>query len=80
MLNLNTKLNWLVVAVLLAVILSSSASWAAAVAEASDSDNGSTAHANKIGIIPEPTTLIILLSGLALFTYRRKYRGKNLSP
>lgn len=80
MLNHTSKLGWLVVAVLLVVILSSSTSWAVAVAEASDSDNDATAHANKIGVIPEPTTLIILLSGLALFTCRRKYRGKNLSP
>ena len=80
MLNHTSKLNWLVVAVLLVVILSSSASWAAAVAEASDSDNGTTAHANKTGIIPEPTTLIVLLSGLVLFTCRRKYKGKNLAP
>ena len=80
MLNLNTKLNWLVVAVLLVVILSRSVSWAAAVTEDSDSDNGTTAQANKISTIPEPTTLIVLLSGLVLFTCRRKYKGKNLAP
>ena len=50
--------------------------FAVAGAEASDSGDSLVVQENKISIIPESTTLIVLLAGLLLFTWKRKYKDK----
>ena len=67
-----SKLNWSVLMVLLLGLLSSLAS-----ATAADTANTVVAAEQKISIIPEPVTLLVLLASLTLFSWRRTRKGRS---
>ena len=73
MFNNAGKLNWLVLAVLLLVLIINNATWAA------DGDSGDNlvVGEEKMSIIPEPATLLVILAGFLLFAWKRKYKDKS---
>ena len=73
MFNRAGKVNWLVLVVFLLGILSSLA-WAAA-----EGSPDSAATEQKISIIPEPVTLLVLLAGLMLFSWKHSRKSRHRS-
>ena len=73
MFNCAGKLNWLVVAVLLLVLIMNSSTWAAD----GDSSDKPVVGEQKMSIIPEPATLVVILAGFLLFAWKRKYKDKS---
>ena len=68
------KWNWLVFVVILLGLLSSLAS-----AAGTDSANAAVATEEKISIVPEPVTLLVLVAGLMLFTWKRTNKSRSHS-
>ena len=77
MVNRVGKWSWLVFVVIFMGLLSSLASAADA-----DLSAASVATEDKISVIPEPVTLLVLLAGLMLFSWKRtpKSRFRSAAP
>ena len=71
MFNRVGKLNWLVLVVLVLSLLSSLASAAGA--------DPAVATEEKISIITEPVTLLVLIAGLMLFGWKRTHKSRSRS-
>ena len=71
MVNRDGKWNWLVFVVILLGLFGSLAS-------AADTDSAAVvATGEKISIIPEPVTLLVLVAGLVLFSWKRTQKTKS---
>ena len=72
MFNRVGKLNWLVMVVLVLGLLSSLAAAAGA-----DSPDAAVAAEEKISVIPEPVTILVLTAGLMLFSWKRTRKSRS---
>ena len=63
------RFNWVVLVVLLLTLLSSFAT-------AAESDPA-VATEQKISVIPEPVTLLVLIAGLMLFGWKRTHKSRS---
>ena len=68
------KWNWVVLVVILLGLLSSLAS-----AVGTDSADAAVATEEKISIIPEPITLLVLVVALMLFSWKRTHKSRSRS-
>ena len=66
------KRNWLVFVVILLGLFGSLAS-----AAGTDSASATTATQEKISIVPEPVTLLVLVAGLMLFSWKRTQKTRS---
>jgi len=72
MVNRDGKRNWLVFVVIVLGLFGSLAS-------AAGTDSPPVATEEKISVIPEPVTLLVLIAGLMLFSWKRTQKTRSRS-